>query len=835
MNHLHKTFIKWSVGLWNFYFRRKHESASICIWYTLILTAISTLPLSASLSFTSSFASSILPFNYYHLKVTLPYLTFLCLTSKRTASSNNFTPKTIVSDDLNNLPDHSITYMNTYMNENDKLDHKEIFFSKHSIFPCLDNLELQFSNLSQPLADHHHLIRVYHSNDSNNQRQPNSSQTTNKLNWLIKYDEDQLIYVKEFIIGSPLINSRIAIACNLFDPSYLLYCFRYVSVSRRSGQITFESDLYCLPTLEANKHLDKEQRAKQFDKQNQRNAESSVEKRNSTATNYSARYGPSLRLFSETTADKSRKLFNLNNKSNQHTQRTKHISCSCGKRTLLNFNQTSYLIQLRSGNGYCADGLLDQRDSKTLIKIRKLDFEFCFIDLTLPMWIEIKDVSLFDKKEQDLKQFSSRTFSSDHLTIRDGQTYISPQLDYFHSFPTFHYISTGLLRFESRNLGNQYTIELNHLNSKIDLLTSEHYLVSNVDEAESTDELDNRLELNETTRFLTDRKHKLNATERSLKYLTNQTGREELKSKLNQISGIRHVKLKAPKFKYARKTNEESLFVLLVDQTDQSLLVDSQMNLNEKISHFLNEIRYLNATTDYGQFLDNDLNTRIANQLRTRTFVLNLIALILFLLISVSIIIFTIILIKTQIKPPTGNLIRFGLSSETIQVNNDYQEVQSNSSIRPNLRSKLFKIDEEIIYESCKTKNSTSRPNTSDESDSQDDLLRDSEHESEIESQSVENELNDLSKRSSDEFSNAETLKNESTFFKSSFKDDFHELNKKRKMFRNCFNNCNSKDDVSTNAVGRLSQCSFPTSEISLELDYYDYLTPFVPKPPLNQ
>ena len=55
-------------------------------------------------------------------------------------------------------------------------------------------------------------------------------------------------------------------------------------------------------------------------------------------------------------------------------------------------------------------------------------------------------------------------------------------------------------------------------------------------------------------------------------------------------------------------------------------------------------------------------------------------------------------------------------------------------------------------------------------------------------------------------------------------------------MFKNCLNNFDSKDDLSSNAVGRLSQCSFPCSEISLELmiDYYDYLTPFVPKPPLN-
>ena len=51
-------------------------------------------------------------------------------------------------------------------------------------------------------------------------------------------------------------------------------------------------------------------------------------------------------------------------------------------------------------------------------------------------------------------------------------------------------------------------------------------------------------------------------------------------------------------------------------------------------------------------------------------------------------------------------------------------------------------------------------------------------------------------------------------------------------MFKNCFNNFNSKDDLSNNAISRLSQCSFPTSEISLELDYYDYITPFVPKAP---
>ena len=766
------------------------NASFLSIWYILIILAL--LPLSSS--FLEQ--STLLPF----LQITLPYLTFFCLTSTTTA---NITPKTVIllNSSVSNLiinytESISKQEVNEFQKKKRSKDHINI--AKYSVFPCLDYLELNYFNLTKPLDHFNHLIRVYHSNSSI--RNSSSNFLTNSS----IDDQNELIYLKEFTINLTLQNSKYLIYCNQFDPIYLYYCFRYVSINQINGQVRYESNLNCLPTL-ANF---KENEFRNEQQNEQQNTESKKTKLNFNFNlNYSNnRYGPSLKLFKE----EDKKLFNLN-KSNHHThQQTKHIKCSCGRRNYLNFNQTNYLIQLTSGNGYCNAGSsqsnhhhkIIEDTTKKLIKIRKLNFEFCFIDFNLPTWIEIKvkDVLLLAKKDDDLKQFSFN-----NLIIRDGHD-IAPQLNYFHSFPAFHFISTGLLRFESKTLGNQYTIELNQLSEQpISVLNKKpHNLHKQL-------RVFNEDKIAKTDKFKNERMIKLNNTEKNLRNLLAKNEiKNGVKHKLNQAFNLKHIN----RLPYEEDLKNENLFILLIDENGQNLLVDNQNKLNANLNRFnrTNFDSKLKQAESYGNAL-----------------ILHLIAFLLFLLITISISIFIFILSKTKIKPPTGNLIRFGLSNENyLQSNNDYQEVQSNNnSSKYNLKSKLIKIDEETIYESCKMR---SDEETSDQSDSQDDLL-------ELDLESVENELSNLSKnQSSEEFSssNTVTLKNEtnqlkSNQFKSSFKDDFHELNKKRKMFKNCFNSTKD-EDTSNTAIGRLSQCSFPTSEISLELDYYDYLTPFVPK-----
>lgn len=874
--HLHKRN-ECSVGLLIHCFRR-NELTSVLVWYIFILIALSTLPLTSpvpaqrtSLSLTSAV---LLSFSSFFGKATLPLLAGLCPTS---ANNDQFTPKapirTAGEKQLNDLADfrptnnnhnnasqpnrrvesNSIVYLNDLRNsedsayfenlENDESDHR-IVITKESVFPCLDSLEVSLFNLSEPVSDYHHLIRVYHSNALNKQTnssapfsafqqsalrvdRPLAGRPTTKQG----REEDQFTYVKELILSdpAPFIHAKYSIHCGLFDPVYLLYCFRYVSINQTNGQIRFESeDLYCLPTLletvlQAKRHRTAQDRRPEKRNKSQKNAELTK-----NSDHYADGYGPSLRLYER---ENEWRRFDLN-KANQHTQ-TKHVVCSCGKKSALDVRQTNHRIRLSSGNGYCGGGGKPARPAageveataKSLIKIRKLNFEFCFIDLTLPTWIEIrvKDVLLIDKKDQDLRQLAANS-----LIIRDGQTYISPQLNYLHSLPTFHYVSSGLLRFESSSLGNQYTIELNQLSDKLDLSAGKSRPTGDLEEEDAYARPEKaKSETYKRDRFMNERQTKLNHTERSLRNRSDQDG---FKAKLNQALNLKHLSPRHhDKSRTDRRTDlkDESLFVLLIDPDGQQLLIDNQIGLNKKINRFLSENNHLNSST-YERLLYDELNAAVERQERVRSLVLNLIVLLLCLLLSVSVSVFVFILARTQIRVPTGNQIRFGLPDEHFLQHN-YQEVRlsNDASNRSSLRSKLVKIDEERIYESCRTRNSTS---DQEESDSQNDLLNDTEDGSE-----TENELNNLSKgtRSSEEFSNTETLKNETALYKSSFKDDFHELNKKRKMFKNCFNGCGSKDDVANEAVGsRLSQCSFPTSEISLELDYYDYLTPFVPKAP---
>ena len=879
--HLHKRKLnECSIGLLIYYFRQ-NELASIFPWYILILIAASTLPLATSVPLSRT-STVLLSFSSFFGKATLPFLARLCLTSAHQSVdqlTHQFTPKPLLPSDekqLTNLPDFRLNHNDTGNDRSHKPiqpanhDHhkraesivhpndlredslrnskdspnfqksdQKIIITKESVFPCLDSLEVSLFNLSEPLGDYHHLIRVYHSNALNKQTN-SASDASGQKNVSFQDDrfgptkygqeENQLTYVKEFIVNRPLlINAKYSIHCGLFDPVYLLYCFRYVSINQTNGQIRFENkDLYCLPTLlatlrQANRNAD--YRREQKRKGSRQNAE--LARFNSV--NYSGGYGSSLRLYEE--ADElasERRAFNLN-KANQHTQ-TKYVVCSCGKKSSLKVHQTNYRIRLTSGNGYCGgqraavEAGEEEATSKSLIKIRKLNFEFCFIDLTLPTWIEIKvkDVLLIDKKDQDLKQLASN-----NLIIRDGQTCISPQLNYLHSFPTFHYISSGLLRFESNSLGNQYTIELNQLGDQIDLSTRKSKLATDEDEnaferPEKKKPKETKSEAYNRGRFMSERQTKLNHTERTLRSRPDQ---DSFKAKLDQALNLKHLSsIDKPRTNKKADLKDESLFVLLIGRNGQNRLIDG-LNQNRVLS----EIRELNSSS-YERLLDDELNATVERQDRARRLALNLIVLLAFILISTSVSVFIWIFTRTKAEQSTGNLICFGLPDEHF-LQNTYQEVQSASSNKSSIRSKSVRIDEQRIYESCRTNASTS---DQEESDSPNDLLRDTEDGSETENE-LNNELNNLTKSvpGSEELSNSETLKNETSLYKSSFKDDFHELNKKRKMFKNCFNSCGSKDDVSNEAVGsRLSQCSFPTSEISLELDYYDYVTPFVPKTP---
>lgn len=883
--HLHKRN-ECSVGL-SIHCFRQNELA----WYILILIVLSTLPSTSSLPLaaqrTPRTSVALLSFSSFFGKVTLPFLARLCLSS---ASNNQFTPKAPIRTagekqlnafahsnirpnqtsqrDNRQVESNSIVYLNDLRNsedsayfENDASDHR-IVITKESVFPCLDSLEVSLFNLSEPVSDYHHLIRVYHSNALNKQTnssapfgafregaladRPLAGRPTTKHG----REDDQLTYVKEFALSdpAPFINAKYSIQCALFDPVYLLYCFRYVSINQTNGQIRFESeDLYCLPTLlETGLQADRHRTAQDRRAERRRKLQKNAELARSTNSDHYA-YGPSLRLYGDERENERPRRFGLN-EANQHTQ-TKHVICSCGKRSALDVRRTNHRIRLTSGNGYCGGNGQSARlaageveaTAKSLIKIRKLNFEFCFIDLTLPTWVEIrvKDVLLIDKKDQDLRQLAANS-----LIIRDGQTYISPQLNYLHSLPTFHYISSGLLRFESSSLGNQYTIELNQLSDKLDLSVGRSRTAGDLEEDDArvkkTEET--RSEATRRDRFMNERKTKLNHTAHTLRSSSDQSG---LNVKLNQALNL---KRESPehhsKSRIGRRSNlkDESLYLLLIDPNGQELLIDNQIDLNK--NRFLSD--QLNSST-YERLLYDELSAAVERQERARSLMLSLIVLLLFLLLSVSVSVFVFILTRTKIRVATGNQIRFGLPDEHF-LRHSYQEVRSSNSSQNDAsnksslsRSKLTKIDEERIYESCRTRNSTS---DQEESDSQGDLLNDTEDGSE-----TENELNNLSKgtRSSEEFSNSETLKNdtalyrssfkdETALYRSSFKDDFHELNKKRKMFKNvqdCFTGCGSRDDVANDAVGsRLSQCSFPTSEISLELDYYDYLTPFVPKAP---